>query len=107
MKAAILRQIVLNDENNDLNVNVEGQWDRRSCMPCMHPGIVDQTGNGLTVKEECNLLMTDQSDEEDKDYDDCDRFDNINEANSQDSAQKKSYKYVGYFECIVAYSELT
>ena len=97
MKAAILRQIVLNDENNDLNVNVEGQWDRRSCMPCMHPGIVDQTGNGLTVKEEWNLLMTDQSDEEDKDYDDCDRFDNINEANSQDSAQKKILQICGIF----------
>ena len=97
MKAAILRQIVLNDENNDLNVNVEEQWDLRSCMPCMHPGIVDQTDNGLTVKEEWNLLMTDQSDEEDEDYDDCDRFDNINEANSQDSAQKKILQICGIF----------
>ena len=51
-KAAILRQINVYDENNDLNVDVEEQWDLRSCMPCMHPGIVDQTDNGLSVEEE-------------------------------------------------------
>ena len=42
-KAAILRHINVYDEYNDLNVDVEEQWDLRSCMPCMHPGIVDQT----------------------------------------------------------------
>ena len=43
-KAAILRQINVYDENNDRNVDVEEQWDLRSCM---HPGIVDQTDNGI------------------------------------------------------------
>ena len=65
-KAAILRQINVYDENNDLNVDVEEQWDLRSCMPCMHPGIVDQTDNGLSVEEEWNILIIEQSDEEDE-----------------------------------------
>ena len=55
---------------------IEGQWDLRCCMPCMHPGIVNQTDNGQSIEE--------QSDQEDEDSDD---GDNSNEANSQVSAQ--------------------
>ena len=56
-------------------------------MPCIYPGVVDQIDNGLSVEEECNLLITEQTDQEDEDYDDGDRFDNINEASSEVSAQ--------------------
>ena len=85
--AAILRQINVNDVNNDLNIDVEEQWNLRSCKPCMHPGIVDQTDNGLSVEEEWNILIIEQSDEEDEDSYDGDRFDNINEVNSKVRAQ--------------------
>ena len=63
-------------------------------MPCMHPGIGDQTDKRRGRVE---LLITEQSDQEDEDYDDGDRFDNINEANSQDSAQKKILQICGIF----------
>ena len=66
---------------------IEGQWDLRCCMPCMHPGIVDQTDNGLSVEEEWNILIIEQSDEEDEDSYDGDRFDNINDVNSKVRAQ--------------------
>ena len=67
-KAATLHQINVYDETNDLNVdNVDEQWDLRSCM---HPGIVDQTDNGLSVEKEWNILIIEQSDEDDEDSDD-------------------------------------
>ena len=53
----------------------------------MHPGIVDQTDNGLSVEEEWNILIIEQSDEEDEDSYDGDRFDNINDVNSKVRAQ--------------------
>ena len=79
-KAAVIRPINSHDENNNLNVDVEEQWDLRSFMPCMHPSMVDQRDNGLSVEEEWNLLRTEQ-------FDDGDRFDSINEAKSQVSEQ--------------------
>ena len=66
VKAANLRQINLHDENNNLNVDVEEKWSR---MPRVDPGIVDQTDNGLSVQEDWNPLITEQSDEKDKDND--------------------------------------
>ena len=84
-KAAIVRPINSHNENNNLNVK---QWDLRSCIPCMHPGMVDQTDNDLSFEEEWNLLQTEQPDEENEESDDGDRFDNTNEANSQFSAQR-------------------
>ena len=79
-KAAVVRPINSHDEKNNLNVDVEEQWDLRSCMPCMHPSMVDQGDNGLSVEEEWNLLQTEQ-------FDDGDRFDNFKEAKSQVSEQ--------------------
>ena len=71
-KAAVVRPINSQDENNNLNGNVEEQWSLRSCMPCMHTGMVDQTDDGLSVEEEWNLLQTEQSDDENEESDEPD-----------------------------------
>ena len=71
-KSTDVRPIYSHDENLD----VQEQWDLRSCM---HPGMVDQTDNGLGVEEEWNLLQTERSNDEDEESDGGDRFDNIND----------------------------
>ena len=71
-KSTDVRPIYSHDENLD----VQEQWDLRSCM---HPGMVDQTDNGLGVEEEWNLLQTERSNDEDEESDGGYRFDNIND----------------------------